>query len=373
MSCPLCGCEVPPNTTSCPNCSSVATPGAEVLAVPLAPARSRPPSKYSWAFRLGAWALSLGCWYTIVMMSLLTTVRTRGPFTAESFGYLIGTILGIFLLPLIGVFLYYNRKRTPRSPMHRKVLLVSALAMMFSLLPSPGSRFSSTGFTKERMSILAKEGTGLLPVSRDESIWDSPARSCFADVAEFSRRYQEEAHKLDQSALNDLYSADSFRDSKHIEKVLTQLRAYLALEEKYASLDSILERNKARIQSVDAPDSVKSQFLIRLSSSAQEALADRSALFAKEKAWIQSSIDLYEFTLAKRASYALRDGKLVFKDRIVMSEFNQRAKDALGRKADVLQAKENFEKRQKEALRKFNLQPADMRFPPETQPANKPK
>ena len=158
-----------------------------------------------------------------------------------------------------------------------------------------------------------------------------------------------------------------------MEKVLTQLHALLALEEKYAFLDPILERNKARIRSVDAPDSAKDRVLGGVNSSAQKELANRSALYAKEEVWIRSSSDLYEFTLAKRASYSLRDGKLVFKDRTVMSEFNQRLKDALGRKADTLQAKENFEKLQKEGLREFNLQPSDMGFPPETPPANKPK
>jgi len=281
-------------------------------------------------------------------------------------------MLASFLLPLIGAFVYY-RKRTPRSPIHQKVLLVSAFAMGFSILASSGSDFSSIGPTKERVGILAKEGAGLLPVSQDHSVWDSPVRSSFADVADFSRRYREETSQLDQSALGGLYSAESFRDSKQMEKVLTQLHALLALEEKYASLDPIFERNRARIRSVDAPDSAKDRVLAAVNSSAQKGLANRSALYAKEKAWIQSSIDLYEFTLAKRASYALRDGKLVFKDQTVMSEFNQRLKDALGRKADTLQAKEDFDKLQKEGLREFNLQPSDMGFPPETPPANKPK
>ncbi len=158
-----------------------------------------------------------------------------------------------------------------------------------------------------------------------------------------------------------------------MEKVLTQLRATLALEEKYASLDPILERMKARIRSVDAPDSVKDQFLSGVSGPAQKVLANRSAVAAKEKAWMQSSIDLYEFTLAKRGSYSLRDGKLVFKDMIAMSEFNQRLKDAQGQRAGFRQAQENFEKLQKEALRKLNLQPSDMGAPPETPAANKPK
>jgi len=350
----------------------VATPGAEALTAPLAPARARTPSNYSWAFRLGAWTLSAACWYFIVMMNLIIIIRTYGHFSAETSVRFVVIILANSLLPLIGVFLYY-RKRTPRPPIHRKVLLVSVFAMVFSSLPYRGSWLSPTSLTKERIGILAKEGAGLLPVSQDQSVWDSQARSFFADIADFSRRYHEEANQLDQSTLRGLYSAESFRDSKQMEKVLTQLHALLAVEEKYASMDPILKRNEARIRSMDAPDSAKDQFLMGVSSSAKETLANRSALYAKEEVWIRSSIDLYDFTLAKRASYSLRDGKLVFKDRTVMSEFNRRLKDALGRKADTLQAKENFEKLQKAGLREFNLQPSDMGFPPETPPANKPK
>jgi hypothetical protein len=184
----------------------------------------------------------------------------------------------------------------------------------------------------------------------------------------------EEANQLDRSALSGLYSAESFRDSRQMEKVLTQLRALLALEEKYSSLDAILERNNARIRSVDAPDSAKNLVLATVNGSgAQKLIANRSALYAKEKAWIQSSIDLYEFTLTKRDSYALRDGKLVCKNQTVMSEFNQRLKDAVGRKADILQANEKFENLRKEGLREFNLQPSDMRLSQEAPPANNPK
>jgi hypothetical protein len=314
----------------------------------------------------------VGCWYAIVMMRRTIFVRTFGHFTAEgSFRFVVGILLS-FLLPLIGVFVYY-RKRT-RPPIHRKVLLVSTFAMVFSFLAYRGSWVSPTSLNKERISILAREGAGLLPVSQDQSVWDSPVRSCFADISDFSRRYLEEANQLDRSALSGLYSAESFKDSRQMEKVLTQLRALLALEGKYASLDPILERNKARIRSVDAPDSAKNLVLDTMNgSAAQKGIANRSALYAKEKAWIQSSIDLYEFTLTKRDSYALRDGKLVFKNRTVMSEFNQRLKDAVGRKADILQANEDFENLQKEGLREFNLQPSDMRLSQEAPPASRPK
>ena len=141
MKCPVCAREVPPNDTSCPNCASVATPGAEVLAVPLTQARARTPSKYSCAFRLGAWTLSAACWYFIVMMSLIIIVRTYGHFSAETSVRFVVIILANSLIPLIGVFLYY-RKRTPRPPIHRKVLLVSVFAMVFSFLPYRGSWFS---------------------------------------------------------------------------------------------------------------------------------------------------------------------------------------------------------------------------------------
>jgi len=344
------------------------------MTVPLSPAGARPASNYFWAFRLGSWVLTVACWYIIAMMNLVIIGR-YGPHTiepAERFTRLIAAIFVNCLLPLIGVFLYY-RKRVQRPPIHRKVLLVSAFAMVFSYLPYRGSYYSAASLTKDRIGTLAKEGAGLLPASPNQSIWDSAIRANFADIAEFSRRYNKEVGELDQSTLGGVFSAESFRDSKHMEKALTQLQALLALEQKYSSLDPIFERNKARIRSLDAPESAKEQIIAGLNNSVtQNELADRRAIYAKEEAWIRSSIDLYEFALAKRASYSLQNGKLVFKDAITMSDFNRRLKDAHGLRADALLAGETFQKHRKEYLHELNLQPWDMELPPEIERADKP-
>ena len=174
MNCPLCAREIPQNPTACPNRSPVSAPVSEVMAAPLSPSGARPVNRHSWAFRLGAWVLPVACWY-IVMMNLVIIGR-YGPLTiepAERFTRLIAAIFVNFLLPLIGVFLYY-RKRVQRPPIHRKVLLVSAFAMVFSFLPHRGSYYSAASLTKDRIGTLAKEGAGLLPASPNQSIWDLP-------------------------------------------------------------------------------------------------------------------------------------------------------------------------------------------------------
>jgi hypothetical protein len=212
-----------------------------------------------------------------------------------------------------------------------------------------------------------------LPASPDQSIWDASVRSLFADIAEFNRQYVAEAGALDQSALTGMYSAESFRDRARMEKIMSQLHAGLAVDEKYSSIEPLLDRMKARVRSVDAPNSTKEHFLQGITSGVREELSERTEITSKEKAWIQASIDLYEFTFAKKPSYFLRDEKLVFVDADLASEFDLRIKKAETLRTDFLQAKENFDKSQKEGLGKLNLKPSDLGVPSETPLASKPR
>ncbi len=364
MNCPVCGAEIPSGSNLCPKCilgdpiaSSTPSPGPQ-------PASPRAVRQSAWAARVGAWFLSAVGWYFIVMFSLLTAV--------DKYGFLVGWYIVVLLFPLIGVTLYY-RNRIPKLPMHRRVLVVSAWALLLSIITVQGNRSLGVNLTTDRVGRLAQEGAGLLPTSPDQSVWDASVRSLSADIAEFNRQYVAEAGALDQSALTGIYSAESFRDRARMEKIMSQLHAALAVDEKYSSIEPLLERMKARVRAVDAPNSAKVHFLEGITSGVGEELSKRTEITSKEKAWIQASIDLYEFTFAKKSSYFLRDEKLVFRDADVASEFDLRIKKAETLRTDFLQAKENFDKFQKERLGKLNLKPSDLGVPSETPLANKPK
>jgi hypothetical protein len=378
MICPNCAREIVPQP-ACPHCQwAIPTPSESA---PIGDAFLPAKSKTAWA-RLKtpfsvvatvlAWLLSAACWYVIAITSLLVTVRKYGSLSAEAYGYLIGSFIGTFLLPLLGVTLYY-RKRLPRVPVHRKVLVISVLSLLLSVFVFQGNHSLPVNLTSDRASRLAQEGAGLVPASPDQSIWDASVRSFFAEVKEHNRQYVAEAGALDQSALTGMYSAESFRDRARMEKIMAQLRANLAVDEKYSSIEPLIERMESRVRAVDAPKSAKEQFLEGFTSGTRKKLSERTEIIAREKAWVQASIDLYEFTFAKKPSYFLRGEKLVFRDDGLASEFDLRIKKAETLRTDFLQAKENFDNSQKEGLAKLKLKPSDVGNPPETPLATKPK
>src|SRR5436305_12873844 len=87
---------------------------------------------------------------------------------------------------------------------------------------------------------LLKEAAGTQPRGQDSQWSDAPSRDFFHELIERNQRYIAEAHALDNSAIQNLYSVDSYAGKAHMEKVVEQLRGASDLEEKYASLDPML-------------------------------------------------------------------------------------------------------------------------------------
>jgi len=352
MECPACHRDVPVGSNICPNCRTCITGSQATLTDHQASSGSAvKPS--AWLTRIGAWLLSAVCWYVALVFSLLKTTRAYRSSQAEAITYLVTFCVATFVTPLIAVTLCY-RKRIPRPTVHRRVLVISALALALAIFSYRGSP-SLGNVTNERAVALAKEAAGLAPLTPDQSVWDGPVRQLFADLAKFKGQYIAEADALDQSALEGLYSTDSFRDRARMEKIVSQLRATKDVDQKYSSIEPIIEQMKSRVRALDAPDSVKEQFLNDFTSSATEGLVKRTEATSKEEAWMQASIELYEFTIAKKPSYSIRDNRLVFQDTAALSEFQMRMKKAEALGDDVFRAKDGLDESNRKALDKLKL------------------
>lgn len=361
MECPACHSDVPTCSNICPNCRThVLTAESVALTDNQAPSGSAVKPSV-WLAHIGAWLLSAVCWYVVLVICLLKTTRAYHSSQAGAIAYLIGSCVGTFLIPLIAVTVYY-RKRIPRPTIHRRVLMISAVALAVAVFSLQGSR-SVGNLTDERAATLAKEAAGVDPPTPDQSVWDSPVRQFFADLAKFNSQYIAEADALDQSALKDLYSVDSFRDRERMEKTLSQLRATRDVDQKYSSIEPIIEQMKSKVRALDAPGFVKEQFLNGFISSATEVLVKRAEVTSKEEAWIQASIELYEFMIAKKRSYFIRNDRLLFQDATALSAFQVRRKKAEALRDDALRTKDSFDELNRKTLDRFKLRPSDFGAP----------
>jgi hypothetical protein len=121
----------------------------------------------------------------------------------------------------------------------------------------------------------------------------------------FNEQYLSEVSKLESAALP-VYTPESFRDVATIHQILSQLRARLAIAEKFASLEPVLKKVPAYVQSVDASEEDKKKFLEGFESSIRKGLGARKVVTDIEHDWLTASIGLYEFTLSKQGAYTLR-------------------------------------------------------------------
>jgi len=329
---------------------------------PLAPAPSSSPVKTVLRV-LG----SLFCVLVIVALNLVNASKVHHPSSAEAVGYLFGLCFGAYLFPLIVAFFYYRFRKRPKPSAAHRFLVISAWALVLALISTAGQLRTSAPLTQQEIQRhigeLAKQAAGQLPVSPDQTKWDGPIRSFFTDIKTFNESYMKEAAQVDNPALKSLYTADSFRTPVSVAQTLSQLHTTLDLDDKYASMQPIIDKFKQRIQATDASKSEKDSIMQGFEESARKSLEPREAAAAKEREWLQSSIELYEFIQANQHSYSVRGGKLIFKTTGLADEFNEKVHKATGLRSEFKQAQDAFHQAQNEKLGSFGLQPSDLGAP----------
>ncbi len=382
MACPTCGSELDA-AGKCAHCAASATPGvttapaipaAPIVSAPVTPpvasspsgdpflpARTEAPAN-RWKAPLFT-ILALVLFAFVVRLNYLRALHWAGVINAESFGYMIGGILVGLLLGLLAMYVVKKVRGKQTAPAS-KTLGVVAVALVTSMLAYTGEMISPRGGSQSdayhQAGNLLKEAAGKQPVSKDANWWDGPSRDFFHDILDMNQKYSGEVAALDSSAIKDLYSSKSYGGQVHMRKVVEQLRAALAVDEKYASLDPIIKKMEDRIASADVSESEKQGFLKGLKESMEKSLAPRNNVVRTEEAWMKSTIDLYEFAIAHTADYSIRDNKLYFRNGTTKEEFMSQQSKAIALHNDFLKAKSAMEDSRKNKMDQMGVSPSDL-------------
>jgi len=364
MNCSQCGKEISAGEAACPRCGASFVAGDPQSAAPTGGAVSSASSS-----GLGSVLAAIGsllCFGIIARLNFFSTAKTYHSWGPEAIGYLIGRCLGAYLLPLIGALIYYKVRRKKPSGI-RRLFVISLWALGLALLSFAGEHGaaepSSPEEIKRHVGALAKEAVGQAPASGDQTKWDGALRSYFADIKAFNEAYEKETAQLDNSALKSMYTANSFRSAKSIGQIISQMHATLDLDEKYASMQPIIDKLKKRVFATDASDSEKQDFWQGFESTASKSLEPREAAMAKGREWMQASIDLYEFVQSDEGAYSVRRGKIVFKSTGAADNFNAKMRKATELRSEFLKIQDAFRKAQSEKLGQYGLQPSDLGAP----------
>jgi hypothetical protein len=365
MTCPSCGFELDA-TGNCAHCATLAAPA---VPAPLSSPSGDPFVPATTEVPLNRWkaplftALAIILLVPVVGLNYLRALHWGGVINAESFGYMMGGALMSLLLGLLAMFLVQKARRKKTAP-DSKALGVVSIALLFSMFAFTGEIASKRGGLEsnayhEAGNIL-KEAAGKKPVSKDANWWDAPTRDFFQDILQMNRNYSAEAAALDSSAIKDLYSSSSYGGRVHMEKVVSQLQAALAVDEKYASLDPIMKRMDDRVAAVNVSEGEKQAFLKGMKNSMERSLAPREELLRTEEVWMTSTIDLYKFVIAHTNDYSIRDNKLYFRNDAMRDEFTSQQSKAIALHKDFLKAKSAFEESRKNKMNELGVAPSDL-------------
>jgi hypothetical protein len=366
MLCPKCSKEIPPAFTFCPFCAQAAISGDPLSATAAMPPLPPPAKEAPLTLKILAVAGGLVCVLIVVLMSLVLTRRTHLTMNPEAIGFAIGTCIGAFLFPIIGVLLYakFNKKKHVPAYLFGAICGFALLFSFFGIVPQFAKpSVSSPDEIHKRLATLAKEATGQKPVGKNQDEYDDILRGFFADIKKFNDDYHAEIAAADNSALKSLYTASSFSNDANISKTIEQLQAVRDLDEKHASMEPIIQKTKERLFASSMSESAKQEFWNGFESSLQKSLQPREEVNAKEHAWLTDSINLYQFMQANEKSFHVKNNKVLFTGDSLLSAFNEKIGKADAERKDFLAAQEKFHKAQQEGLGKLGLKPSDFDAP----------
>jgi len=257
-----------------------------------------------------------------------------------------------------------ERRRTKKNHFGAKALLSAVIALAVTVFTFAGEmrnlRPATESEAKHQMGSLLKEAAGAQPRSKDANWWDGPTRDFFKDILEMNQKYAAEVSALDNSAIKDLYSPESYVSVAHMQKVVDQVQAALAVDEKYISIEPIVKKLEDRVAAVNISESQKKQFMEGLKGSMDRHRAPRREVIRTEKVWMNGTIGLYEFMTEHKSEYSIKNKKLYFSNDAARVEFVSQQAKAIAAHKEFLKAKSAMEESRKKSMDQIGVSPSDL-------------
>jgi len=260
------------------------------------------------------------------VLNYFAMVRSRGELTAANSGYFVSRFVGAMAMAAAVVLLFCKiRDLKLRRPVLGLVILtlaslVTLASMAFTAQPRLNGIDKATiqRYSDEGKSPRVSNAPALPPTK-----WDSATRSLLKDVQARNEQYVAAISGLDETA-KPVYTPESFRDAATIQAMLDQLHTRLAVADEYSDWQPVFARMKDYVAAVDASADEKRKFLAEYQAALPSTLAACKAISAKEHAWLQATMDLYQFALAKEGAYTWHGDQLAFKSHADSQVFRQK-------------------------------------------------
>lgn len=305
--------------------------------------------------------LSFGFLVMVLWLNYRRALLWAGTITAESTGYMIGGVLFSLSIGYLGLYLTKKMRGKDLAPAS-KVLVITSVALVFSMYGVASEIYSSRNWNKDvsqHVGALFKEAAGKDRASTDENWTDAATRETFHDVLIMNQQYVGEMSALDRSAMQNLYSEDSYAGVTHMRKVVAQIKGSLTVDEKYASIDPILKNLEARVSAANAPETEKQDYLKGVQLGFEQSLGRRTELIHKEEEWAKSTIDLYQFLIAHTNDYSIQNKKLIIPDSSTRAEFRSLQANAISLHKELRKMRKGMTESRNEKFSEMGLSSSD--------------
>jgi hypothetical protein len=302
----------------------------------VAPPRGELPSTHSLIMAMSAVTSGL----LFLALSYVATSRSTGPLSAENWDAFLGRGLGALVLAGLAVFGYCKiRNAKLRGPLLALIVLtlsslLTVLTLAFPARPRMGAVDPKTVRHYSEAELPRKAPTAAPAV---QSKWDPAARALMKDVQARNQQYVAEISSLDETA-KPLYTIESFHDAGAIQQMIDQLRTRAAVADKYSDWQPVFSKMKDYVAEVHAGDDEKRKFLADYQATLPRTLAVCKAIADKEHAWLQASLDLYQFALSKEGAFDWQRDHLSFRNRADSDAFRKKFLKARALNEDFLKA-----------------------------------
>jgi len=304
-----------------------------------------------------------------ILVAFLAYARTKkwsgGVLNPESFGYFLGRVLASVLIAALVGWLV-DRGRKEKMSRIRKQLLIALLALGISLLSfaeEVRTRGTGESAAKKQVGHLMKQAAGKEAATPDSTWYDGATRQFFRDILAFNQEYTSALQGVDQSFLKKLYTPESYATRAGMQTTIANLQALLDIDKKYESIDPVLKKMEVNISAASASDFEKEEFLKGFRSSTTKSLAPRAETFRAEEEWMESSIELYKFTLAHFEDYKVQSKKMRFRDEGLREQFEKLQSRSVALHKTTVESRHQFEAARRDALSQSGVTPGDLDSP----------
>lgn len=353
MKCAECSKQIPDGFVDCPWCGATPRPASTAAARPAFKMETLRPIVFA--------ILSWGFVLLILWLNYRKALVWAGVINPESVGYMFGGVLFSFLMGFLVAYVVKKARGKSMAPAS-KALAVTGIAVLFSVYGLAQEMATSrvrNGPANHHLGALFKEAAGKDGVTTGEDWVDTATRETMHDVLLMNQQYAAEKSALDRSAIQNLYSADSYAGATHMQKVVSQLRGSLALDEKYSSLDPIIKKMEERVSAANAPEKEKQDYLRGVRLGLQQTVAPRTELIHKEEEWTKSAVDLYQFMIAHTVDYSIQDNKLIIADTRTRKEFGTLQSKSIALHKELRRMRGNLVQARDEKLDQMGLSTSD--------------